>query len=112
MAPAPADNGGVDVELREASPGRFEVLGSLTFASARHAAERGIRAFGASGATSLEADLSAVRKADSAGLAVLICWLAWAQRAQRKLTLTRIPASLADLARISEAGPLLQPQGT
>ena len=109
MTPTRADNAGIDVEVRESSPGHFEVLGSLTFASARHAAERGIRAFSASSAVSLEADLGAVRKADSAGLAVLINWLAWAAGARRTLTLTHLPASLADLAHISEAGPLLEP---
>jgi len=98
---------GMDVEVHEATPGCFAVVGSLTFPSARHAAERGIRAFEASSATSLEADLSGVRSADSAGLAVLLNWLAWAHRSGRKLAFLHVPASIADLARISEAAAII-----
>lgn len=97
----------MDVEVHEASAGQFVVVGSLTFPSARHAAERGIRAFAASSASALQADLAGVRTADSAGLAVLVNWLAWAYANQRKLTFSHVPASIVDLARISEAATIL-----
>jgi len=97
----------MDVEVHEASPGQFRVLGSLTFPSARHAAERGIHAFAASSASALEADLGGVRTADSAGLAVLLNWLAWAHANGRKLSFSHVPSSIVDLARISEAAALL-----
>jgi len=99
--------GGIETTIREAAPGRFEVAGNLTFASARHAWESGLSAFEASGASSLQVDLSAVRAADSAGLAVLLNWRAWAHAKGRKLAFARIPPSLVDLARISEAEAVL-----
>jgi len=95
------------VQVVPAGPGRFAVRGGLTFRTARAAVETGIRLFGASTATALEADLSGVGAADSAGLAVLIEWLAWAHRNSRHLALTNVPHAIRAIARISEVEGLL-----
>lgn len=60
-------------------------------------------------AVELELDCSGVSAADSAGLAVLVDWLAWARHAGRTLHLRGVPAKLIDIARISELDTLLVP---
>jgi phospholipid transport system transporter-binding protein len=48
-----------------------------------------------------------VARGDSAGLAVLLDWLAWARRKSRPVRLENLPASLVAIARISEVDGLL-----
>jgi len=86
--------------------GRLRASGPLTFATARTARLAGLEALQAA-ADSLEVDLSGVTGADSAGLAVLVDWLAAARLAGRHLRLRAVPAGLLALARISELEPLL-----
>ena len=56
----------------------------------------------------LRMDLSAVTAADSAGLALLIDWLACARSAGTRLCYVRVPDALLALARLSDVAPLLQ----
>ncbi|MFO7276969.1 MAG: STAS domain-containing protein [Pseudomonadota bacterium] len=99
---------GLGVEVLETSPGRFEVRGALTFATARRAREAGLRAFEASGAQRLSIGCGGVTAADSAGLAVLLDWLAFARRKGREMRFTEIPSEIRAVARISEVEPLLE----
>jgi phospholipid transport system transporter-binding protein len=55
----------------------------------------------------LQMDLSAVTAADSAGLALLIDWLACARSAGKRLRYVRVPDALLALARLSDVAPLL-----
>jgi phospholipid transport system transporter-binding protein len=57
-------------------------------------------------------DLAALQHVDSAGLALLLEWQAWARRAGRTLTLRHAPAPLLQLARLSELDELLPLEGT
>jgi phospholipid transport system transporter-binding protein len=52
-------------------------------------------------------DCSAVTASDSAGLAVLIEWLAWARRGGRELRYDGVPEAICAIARISEVDGLL-----
>jgi phospholipid transport system transporter-binding protein len=52
-------------------------------------------------------DCSGVTRADSAGLAVLLEWLAWSRRNTRPILLQSLPATLVAIARISEVDGLL-----
>jgi len=96
------------IETREAASGRFAVLGELVFATARRISEHAIQEFAACTARSLAVDLSGVRVADSAGLAVLIVWLEWAHAHTRELTFSGVPAGIRALARISEVEGVLE----
>ena len=96
------------IEMRDAAGGRFAVLGELVFATARRISERAIHEFSACTARSLAVDLSGVRVADSAGLAVLIVWLEWAHAHTRELTFSGVPAGIRALARISEVEGVLE----
>ena len=55
----------------------------------------------------MQLDLSGVSAADSAGLALLIDWLACARSAGKRLIYLRAPPALMALARLSDVAPLL-----
>jgi len=94
------------VEVVEAAPGRLAVRGALTFPTARRARELGVAHVGRGGAWRI--DCSGVTAADSAGLAVLLDWLAAAARSGGALGYDGLPAELLGIARISEVEELLQ----
>lgn len=95
------------IEIGEPSPGRVTVSGELTFATARDARQLGTLVLESSRADTLVIDCSGVTRADSAGLAVLLDWLAWGRRRSRTLKLQNLPPSLVAIARISELDDLL-----
>ena len=101
----------VNVGISEPAAGRIVVTGELTFASARDARQLGLLVLESSRATKLVIDCGGVTRADSAGLAVLLDWLAWGRRKSRSLTLENLPASLVAVARISEVDGLLTAAG-
>ena len=63
------------------------------------------------GAAPRELDLSGVRAADSAGLALLLEWQATLNSAGGGLSVTAAPESLLQLARLAEADQVLQISG-
>ena len=97
------------VGISEPHPGRVVVTGELTFASAREARQLGILVLEGSRAERIVVDCSAVTRSDSAGLAVLLDWLAWGRRKSRPVSLEKLPASLLAIARISDVDGMLQP---
>ena len=99
--------GANDIRITEPAPGRVSVAGALTFATARVAREVGMRVLEASRANPIVVDCAGVERADSAGLAVLLDWLAWGRRHARDVKLENLPASLVAIARISEVDGLL-----
>lgn len=101
----------VRVGISEPASGRIMVTGELTFASARDARQLGILVLDSSRAQTLVIDCSGVTRADSAGLAVLLDWMAWGRRQSRPVTLEHLPASLIAIARISEVDELLSASG-
>jgi phospholipid transport system transporter-binding protein len=52
-------------------------------------------------------DMSAVEKADSAGLALLLEWMSWARRGAAKIEFASIPASILAIARTAELQDLV-----
>jgi phospholipid transport system transporter-binding protein len=99
------------VEIAEPSSGRIVVVGALTFATAREARRLGTLALDGSRAERIVIDCGGVTRADSAGLAVLLDWLAWGRLKSRPVTLEHLPASLIAIARISEVEGLLSATG-
>lgn len=93
--------------VSEPSSGRVVVDGELTFATARQARQVGVLVLESSRAERIVIDCSGVTRADSAGLAVLLDWLAWGRRKSRPITLENLPASLVAIAKISEVDGLL-----
>jgi phospholipid transport system transporter-binding protein len=95
------------VSITEASPGRITVTGELTFASARDARQLGVLVLDSSRTDRLVIDCAGVTRADSAGLAVLLDWLAWGRKKSRTISLENLPPSLVAIAKISEVDGLL-----
>ena len=96
------------VELQERSPGKFAASGPLTFATASRARESGLAAFGAANSRELQVDCSGITSSDSAGMTVLLDWLAMAKRAGRSMQFASLPEQVQELARISEVQELLE----
>ena len=95
--------------LAAGEDGRLLAEGPLTFASAKHARELGLeRIERGEGDGALVIDCQGVTASDSAGLAVLLDWLAAAKAHGRPLHFAHLPQGLAALARISEANELLE----
>ena len=84
----------------------YRLQAPLLFATVASLRDQGLALIEAAG-PELRLDLSAVSAADSAGLALLVDWLACARRAGKRLFYVRAPAALLALARLSEAAPLL-----
>jgi phospholipid transport system transporter-binding protein len=95
-------------EIGAGADGRAQVRGSLTFATARQARIEGLEKFQQCGARACEVDCSGIAKSDSAGLSVLLDWLALAKREGRSLRYVKLSEELIALARISEVEELLQ----
>ncbi|HWZ63698.1 MAG TPA: STAS domain-containing protein [Steroidobacteraceae bacterium] len=95
--------------LAAGADGRLAAEGPLTFATARQARQLGLEALAASaGQQPLEIDCQGVTAADSAGLAVLLDWLAVAKSSGRSLRYLHLPAGLIALGRISEVTELIE----
>ena len=59
------------------------------------------------GSGRLDLDLGAVREANSAGLALLLEWVTWANHTVREISYTAIPERVMAIARTTEVDVLL-----
>jgi phospholipid transport system transporter-binding protein len=91
--------------LEPKGSGAFIARGTLDFDSATAALASGLEALRSG--SEVEMDLSQVSSGDSAGLAVLIEWLAAARARQVRLRYTGVPAQILAVARISDIEELL-----
>jgi phospholipid transport system transporter-binding protein len=87
--------------------GALAAQGPLTFAVARAARLLGLEVLAGVARKDLQIDCAQVTAADSAGLAVLLDWLAAAKQSGRSLRFAHLPAGLLALGRISEVEELL-----
>jgi phospholipid transport system transporter-binding protein len=95
--------------LEQGARGALSARGPLTFATARRARLAGIAVLAAAPAQpGLVMDCAGIDAADSAGLAVLLDWLASAKASGHGLRFTGLPQGFAALARISEVEALLE----
>ncbi len=92
-------------ELKDLGEGRFALEGEMNFDTAERilrSSEVPFEQF-----TRLEVDLSGVTDADSAGLALLLEWITWANHTVREIRFTSIPERIIAIARTTEVDPLL-----
>ncbi|MDH3432089.1 MAG: STAS domain-containing protein [Gammaproteobacteria bacterium] len=92
-------------ELRDVGDGHFELSGDMSFATAADILRASERSFGEF--RNLEVDLSKVRKADSAGLALLLEWKARAHQNATEIEYVGIPDSLLAIASTTEVSDLI-----
>ena len=100
-------NGQDAVDVVDLGSGKIEVRGALTFGTARRVRVAAARLLVARGGPALTVDCSAVSASDSAGLAVLLDWLALAKRQGRAVRFMNLPAPIQAVAHISEVESLL-----
>ena len=99
-----------NVEVIRSGAGHLLVRGVLTFRTARFAYEAGLRLLkkDAKGNAFTEIDCGDVTESDSAGLAVLIEWLAAAGRAGQHVRYANLPEGIRATAEISDVTSLLE----
>lgn len=79
--------------------GRYRLAGSAGYPNARTLLEAGRRSF--ANASDVEVDLAGLTALDSAGLAVLVTWLAEARAEGRVLRYVGLPEVLGPAARVA-----------
>lgn len=94
-----------EARLESVGAGRFRLDGELSFETVPALVPRGRSLFEADGEVSL--DLAAVKRADSAGVALLIEWRREAQRRERAIRFENIPPQMRAIARLSSVDELL-----
>ena len=91
--------------IEDLGDGKFAVSGDINFDTAEKILKATEAAF--EDHTQLEIDLSEVEDSDSAGLALLLEWVTWANHSVREITFANIPERLLAIARTTEVEPLL-----
>jgi phospholipid transport system transporter-binding protein len=90
------------------TPGTYRLEDALTFATVPMLRQPGLNLIAAA-AGDVQFDLECVPLTDSAGLALLIDWLAEARARQRTLRYLRVPEALSELAKLSDVEALIEP---
>ncbi|MEO1203547.1 MAG: STAS domain-containing protein [Pseudomonadota bacterium] len=106
MAECPDNSGKLPgYEVEDSGDGRFKIVGDLSFETAEQILKETEKAFGEH--TRIEVDLSGVKTADSAGLALLLEWITWANHTVREIRYVDVPERILAIARTTEVEPLL-----
>lgn len=95
----------VDFELEDKGEGRFVLRGEMTFDTAERILKESEDPFEEH--TQLEVDLSGVTASDSAGLALLLEWVTWANHTVREVRFTGLPDRVMAIAKTTEVERLL-----
>jgi phospholipid transport system transporter-binding protein len=103
-AAMPAD---VAVSVESVAADEFAVRGELSFVTAARAHAAGCALLQRGVGSEMRIDCSGIETADSAGLAVLLDWLAVASRRGLPLRFLALPLPLQQLARIGGVSELL-----
>jgi phospholipid transport system transporter-binding protein len=93
-------------ELKELGEGHFALNGEMTFETAERILVASEEPFEQH--TRIEVDLSGVTKADSAGLALLLEWITWANHTVREIRFLSMPERILAIARTTEVEQLLK----
>ncbi len=91
--------------LLEIGDGRFVLSGDMSFETAEQLLRESEKMFEQH--TSIEVDLSGVEKADSAGLALLLEWITWANHTVREIRFSDMPERVLAIAKTTEVDHLL-----
>lgn len=93
-------------ELNDLGEGRFELNGEMTFETTERILLASEEPFEQH--TRIEVDLAGVTKADSAGLALLLEWITWANHTVREIRFLSMPERILAIARTTEVEQLLK----
>jgi len=92
--------------LQDLGDGRFALNGEMTFETAQKILQASEEPFEQH--TRIEVDLAGVTRADSAGLALLLEWITWANHTVREIRFLSMPQRIVDIARTTEVEQLLK----
>jgi len=95
-----------DFSLQDQGEGRFLLTGSMTFATVSEILRASEDPFEEH--TSIEVDLSGVTATDSAGLALLLEWITWANHTVREIRFIDTPEKIDAIAKTTEVDNLLK----
>lgn len=93
-------------ELRELGDGKFALDGRMTFQTAGDILRASELPFEEH--TRIEVDLSGITETDSAGLALLLEWITWANHTVREIRFTGMPEKIEAIAKVTEVDDLLR----
>jgi phospholipid transport system transporter-binding protein len=91
--------------LEDRGEGRFALSGEMSFDTAERILKESGEPFEEH--TQLEIDLSGVTLSDSAGLALLLEWVTWANHTVREIRFTGMPERVLAIAKTTEVEGLL-----
>ncbi len=94
-----------DYSLQDKGDGRFVLTGDMSFQTAESILRESEGPFEQH--TRIEVDLSGVKKADSAGLALLLEWITWANHTVREIRYAGMPERVLAIAKTTEVDHLL-----
>ena len=94
-----------EFELSDEGEGRFRLTGDMTFDTAEDILQESEDLF--EEYTRIEVDLSGVEHSDSAGLALLLEWITWANHTVREIRYKGMPERVLAIAKTTEVDPLL-----
>ncbi len=95
----------VSFHIERSSSGHLSAADELNFETAAQALQSGLELLRQEPASVV--DLSAITEGDSAGVAVLIEWLADARARDRRLAYQKIPTQMLAIARLSDIDEIL-----
>lgn len=94
-----------DFTLEDHGDGHFALSGEMSFDTAERILESSEKPF--ADHTRLEVDLSGVTLSDSAGLALLLEWVTWANHTVREIRFSGMPERVLAIAKTTEVDGLL-----
>lgn len=95
-----------DFDLKDLGGGRFSLTGAMTFHTAGTILRTSESLFEEH--TRIEVDLGGVTDTDSAGLALLLEWITWANHTVREIQFTNTPEKIDAIAKTTEVDSLLK----
>jgi phospholipid transport system transporter-binding protein len=95
-----------DFKLEDQGGGRFTLSGRMAFDTAGQILRESEGPFQEH--TRIEVDLSGVDETDSAGLALLLEWITWANHTVREIRFTEMPEKINAIAKTTEVDHLLK----
>jgi phospholipid transport system transporter-binding protein len=93
-------------ELKDLGGGRFTLSGRMAFDTAGQILRESEAPFAEH--TRIEIDLASVDETDSAGLALLLEWITWANHTVREIRFTAMPEKIKAIAKTTEVEHLLK----
>lgn len=94
-----------DYTLEDRGDGHFALSGEMSFDTAERILKESEVPFEKH--TRIEIDLSGITLSDSAGLALLLEWVTWANHTVREVRFTGLPERVMAIARTTEVDKLL-----